>query len=120
MLQTKISNKLIAIVILIVSLYSFNFLFINTKLSLVSYNFTNYLTNLDITSVSDFEDSFALLSDSLIFLEQDGVFVFDYYSGVLYSKKDLKWENSEESREVFFLKPGLELQDYEVAHKRGV
>lgn len=120
MLQTKISNKLIAIVILIVSLYVFNYLFINIKLSLISYNFTNCLTNLDITSVSDFEDSFALLSDSLIFLEQDGVFVFDYYSGILYSKKNLKWENSEGKREVFFLKLGLELQGYEAAHKLEV
>lgn len=50
-------------------------------------NHSSQIINFDLSSVSDFEDSFMLLSDSVLFLEQDGVFVFDYYMGVLSTQK---------------------------------
>lgn len=119
MLQLQINNKFFILLGLAVSIYSVKFLFINNNIALNHYTSINPFINLDVTSVSDFEDSFALLSDSLIFLEQDGVFVFDYYTGFLYAKKDLKCENSEESREVFFLKLDPEHHDYAAALKQG-
>lgn len=117
MLQLNMNSRLLVLTIVVITLYSFNFLASSYTLTLISTNHTSYTVNLDITSVSDFEDSFALLSDSLIFLEQDGIFVFDYYMCLLYSKNDLKWENNEENREVFFLKRGQEHLDCEGAHK---
>lgn len=117
MLQLNMNSRLLMLTIIIITLYSFNFLVSSTTLALISTNYTSYTVNLDITSVSDFEDSFALLSDSLIFLEQDGIFVFDYYMCLLYSKNDLKWENNEGNREVFFLKLDQEHPDFEDVHK---
>ena len=69
-------------------IYSTSYIYVSAISGVyASVNHSSELTNFDLSSVSDFEDSFMLLSDSVLFLEQDGVFLFDYYMGVLFTDK---------------------------------
>ena len=74
--------------LLVVMLYVTTYVYVSSIGGVYTLvNYSSELTNFDLSAVSDFEDSFMLLSDSVLFLEQDGVFLFDYYVGVFFINK---------------------------------
>ena len=88
MIKIDILTLALLLSLLLLTVYTLSLVYIFSTVGVYSVNnSTHTLANLDLSSVSDFEDSFMLLSDSILFIEQDGVFIFDYYMGVLVPSK---------------------------------
>ena len=88
MIKIDILTLALLLSLLLLTMYTLSLVYIFSTVGVYSVNnSTHTLANLDLSSVSDFEDSFMLLSDSILFIEQDGVFIFDYYMGVLAPSK---------------------------------